>query len=120
MKFLVDEGVDKPIVDLLRATGFDVHYILETDRGIDDDKVLQIANDEARILLTQDKDFGEMVFRLKKVHLGIILIRLGTNTSAEKARLVNHILLEYGERLENAFTVIQTNAIRIRKQNRNV
>jgi predicted nuclease of predicted toxin-antitoxin system len=116
MKLLVDEGVDKPIVDLLRATGFDVHYILETHRGIEDEKVLQIANEEDRILLTQDKDFGEMVFRLQKVHLGIILIRLGTNTSAEKARLVNYALLEYGEKLINAFTVIQINTIRIRKQ----
>jgi predicted nuclease of predicted toxin-antitoxin system len=118
MKLLVDEGVDKPIVDLIRSSGFDVRYILETDRGINDDKVLQIANEEARILLTQDKDFGEMVFRLQKVHLGIILIRLGTTTSIEKARLVNYVLLEYGEKLINAFTVIQVNAIRIRKQER--
>lgn len=116
MKFLVDEGVDKPIVDLLRTHGFDVHYILETHRGVDDEKVLDLANEEERVLLTQDKDFGEMVFRLKKVHLGIVLIRLGVNTSAEKARLVNFALLEYGEKLINAFTVIQNNAIRIRKQ----
>ena len=116
MKLLVDEGVDKPIVDLLRLSGFDVHYILETDRGIEDEKVLQIANEEDRILITQDKDFGEMVFRLRKVHLGIILIRLGISTSAEKATLVNYALLEYGEKLMNAFTVIQPNAIRIRSQ----
>jgi predicted nuclease of predicted toxin-antitoxin system len=120
MKLLVDEGVDKPIVDLLRATGFDVHYILETNGGIDDEKVLQIANDENRILLTQDKDFGEMVFRLRKVHLGIILIRLGVTISADKARIVNYALLEYGEKLVNAFTVIQVNAIRIRKQDSNI
>jgi predicted nuclease of predicted toxin-antitoxin system len=118
MKFLVDEGVDKPIVDLLRTTGFDIHYILETNRGIEDEKILQIANEEDRILITQDKDFGEMVFRLQKVHLGIILIRLGINTSTEKATLVNHVLLEYGEKLINAFTVIQTNAIRIRRQDK--
>jgi predicted nuclease of predicted toxin-antitoxin system len=81
---------------------------------------LQIANKENRILLTQDKDFGEMVFRLRKVHLGIILIRLGVTTSAEKARIVNYALLEYGEKLINAFTVIQVNAIRIRKQDSNI
>jgi len=115
MKLLVDEGVDKPIVDQLRLSGFDVHYILETYRGIEDEMVLQIANDEGRILVTQDKDFGEMVFRLQKVHLGIILIRLGTNTSVEKARLVNYALLEYGDKLVKAFTVIQSNAIRIRR-----
>lgn len=116
MKILADEGVDKPIVDQLRYSGFGVHYILETHGGINDEKVLQIANEEGRVLLTQDKDFGEMVFRLKKVHLGIILMRLGINTPIEKAHTVNYTLLEYGEKLVNAFTVIQTNAIRIRKQ----
>ena len=117
MKFLADEGVDKPIVDLLRYSGFDIHYILETNQGAEDDEVLKIANEEGRILLTQDKDFGELVYRLRKVHLGIILIRLGTDTAIEKAKLVNSVLLEHGEKFLNAFTVIQVNAIRIRKHN---
>ena len=59
MILLADEGVDKPIVDQLRSSGFDVHYILETDPGSVDEDVLRIANEESRILLTQDKDFGE-------------------------------------------------------------
>jgi predicted nuclease of predicted toxin-antitoxin system len=54
MKLLADEGVDKPIVDKLRESGFDVHYILETNQGAEDDLVLAIANVEGRILLTQD------------------------------------------------------------------
>jgi len=116
MKFLADEGVDEPIVDLLRSTGFDIHYVLETNRGADDDKVLQIANEESRVLLTQDKDFGEMVYRLQKTHLGIILIRLKEQTAAEKAELVNYVLVEYGDKLKKAFTVIQPTSIRIRKQ----
>ena len=118
MKFLADEGVDKPIVDQLRISGFDVHYVLETHQGSDDDTVLQLANDENRILLTQDKDFGELVYRLQKVHQGIILIRLGITPAPEKARLVDFVLQEYGEKLDNAFTVIQANVVRIRKQER--
>jgi predicted nuclease of predicted toxin-antitoxin system len=116
MKFLADEGVDKPIVDQLRNSGFDVHYVLETHQGCDDENVLLLANDEDRILLTQDKDFGELVYRMKRVHQGIILIRLGTTPAPEKAHLVNYVLQEYGEKLHNAFTVIQANAVRIRKQ----
>jgi len=116
MKLLADEGVDKPIVDLLRSSGFDVHYILETHAGSFDEVVLLIANEENRLLLTQDKDFGELVYRLKKVHQGIILIRLGNTTAQEKARLVNYVVLEYGEKLIKAFTVIQANAVRIRQQ----
>jgi predicted nuclease of predicted toxin-antitoxin system len=67
MKLLVDEGVDKPIVDLIGLSGFDAHYILETHRGIDDDQVLQIANEEARILLTQDKILVRWYFGCKKL-----------------------------------------------------
>lgn len=58
MKFLADEGVDKPIVDELRNAGFDVLYILETHRGAQDDVILSMASSRQSILLTQDKDFG--------------------------------------------------------------
>ena len=115
MNLLADEGVDKPIVDLLRASGFNVHYILETHQGAEDEVVLQIANQEARILITQDKDIGELIYRLQKVHLGIILIRLGDYDSVQKAGLVLLTIDKFKEKLGNAFTVIQPNAVRIRK-----
>ncbi|HXB32435.1 MAG TPA: DUF5615 family PIN-like protein [Puia sp.] len=116
MKLLADEGVDMPIVDLLRTSGFDVHYILETHPGSEDEKVLQIANNEHRVLITQDKDFGELVYRMQRTHEGIILIRLGTIPAPEKARIVNHVLIEHGEKLVKAFIVIQENAVRVRRQ----
>ncbi len=115
MKLLADEGVDKPIVDLLRSSGFDVHYILETHQGSEDETVLQIANEEARILIIQDKDFGELVYRLQKAHFGIILLRLGNNDAHEKGKIVTFAILEHDQKLVKAFTVIQANAIRIRK-----
>lgn len=116
MTILADEGVDKPIVDLLRSSGFDVHYILETHPGSEDEAVLAIANEEGRVLLTQDKDFGELVYRMQKTHQGVILVRLGTLPAPEKARLVNYVLLEHGEKLIKAFMVIQENAVRVRRQ----
>ncbi len=73
MKVIADEGVDKPIVDALRMEGFDVLYILETNQGADDEFILSLANEEQRILLTQDKDFGELVYRLKNVILVLYL-----------------------------------------------
>lgn len=115
MKLLADEGVDKPIVDILRKSGFDVHYILETNQGADDEAVLEISNREGRILLTQDKDFGELVFRLQKVHYGIILIRLSDRSTGDKALIVNQVLTEHTDKFQNAFTVIQPNMIRIRR-----
>jgi predicted nuclease of predicted toxin-antitoxin system len=51
-----------------------------------------LPGSESRILLTQDKDFGELVYRLQTVHFGIILIQLGNQSAVEKAALINDLL----------------------------
>ena len=66
MKFLADECCNTGLVGSLREDGHDVLYILETKAGVSDDKVLLDAYNEERILLTEDKDFGELVYRFKK------------------------------------------------------
>lgn len=115
MNLLADEGIDKPIVDLLRSNGFDVIYILETNQGADDEFILEMANADERILLTQDKDFGELVFRLKSAHHGVILIRLEGYKASLKAEITLKMLVKHNRELIKSFTVIQPNAIRIRK-----
>lgn len=62
MKFLADENVDGQIVERLRLEGYNVRYIAETDAGISDNEVLDMANREGLLLLTADKDFDELVF----------------------------------------------------------
>lgn len=115
MRLVADEGVDKPIVEALRREGFDVLYILETYRGAEDDTILSLSNDLQRVLLTQDKDFGELVYRLKQAHFGVVLIRLEGYSPQLKAEITLNVFTEYMSELVNAFTVIQPNAIRIRK-----
>jgi predicted nuclease of predicted toxin-antitoxin system len=63
VKFLADECCDAGIVASLRASGHDVSYVPEQQAGVSDDEVLQTAFLESRILLTEDKDFGELVCR---------------------------------------------------------
>lgn len=110
MKFLADEGVNRSIVDGLRQLNFDVFYVVEETRSLDDDILLQIAADEKRILITKDKDFGELVYRLNKVHSGVIE---GLATQ-ERADMTCSLILKYQEQLLNSFTVIQKGIIRIR------
>lgn len=64
MKFLADESVEKSVVDWLRNQGFDVMYIAEKTPCISDEDVLRLANNEDRVLITNDKDFGfsDLVF----------------------------------------------------------
>lgn len=115
MKLLADEGVDKPIVNAVRNAGFDVSYILETNQGAEDDFILALAYAQKRILITQDKDFGELIYRLKQAHYGVILIRLQGYAPELKAKITTSLLLDHESELTEAFTVIQPNAIRIRK-----
>jgi predicted nuclease of predicted toxin-antitoxin system len=115
MKFVADEGVDAPIVEMLRSMEHDVLYIAELDTGAGDEKILAFANLENRILLTRDKDFGELVFRLKKVHSGIVLERLYELETDSKVKIVQEVVDKYGEELYGSFTVIQPGKVRIRK-----
>ncbi|MFK7925783.1 MAG: DUF5615 family PIN-like protein [Bacteroidia bacterium] len=114
MKFVADEGVDAPIVKHLRQNNHDVFYIAESERGISDDEVLEIANKESRVLITRDKDFGELVYRMNRLHSGVVLIRLEGLKPQEKAIIVHKVIDKYQEELATAFTVIQPNLVRIR------
>jgi predicted nuclease of predicted toxin-antitoxin system len=116
MIFLADESVDVPIIKALRSNNFDVRSIFEESPAVDDEVVLQQANDDKRILLTIDKDFGELVFRLRLVHCGVILIRLEGSSTSEKCEIVLRAIQNYGSELTEAFTVIQSGLVRIRKR----
>lgn len=115
MKFVADEGIDIQIVNSLRANGHDILYIAEFASGSLDDVILKLANEEDRILMTRDKDFGELVFRDKMIHSGIILNRLYKLSSEKKAQLILKVIGELQEQLIGAFTVIQPDKIRLRK-----
>ena len=115
MKFFADEGVDLQIVARLRDEGHDVWYAAEDIAGTDDEEILSLANQEERILITRDKDFGELAYRDKKVHAGIVLNRLFELSSERKAELVCKVVREFGEELIGKFTVIQPGKIRMIK-----
>jgi predicted nuclease of predicted toxin-antitoxin system len=115
MKFVADEGVDGTLVKLLRNAGHDVTYFAETDRSTDDAVILEIANSENRILITRDLDFGELVWRMKMVHTGIILVRAEELNSVSRSKLVAEFIAAYQDLLANYFIVIQPGAARIRK-----
>ncbi|MDL1969922.1 MAG: DUF5615 family PIN-like protein [Candidatus Desulfofervidaceae bacterium] len=116
MKFVADENIDKMIVDLLREEGYEVIYIPEISPTISDEEVFRLANKEKALLLTADKDFGELVFRQKIVSYGVILIRLAGLSAKKKAEIVTAAIKHYCHELTCNFTVITQKTIRIRKQ----
>jgi predicted nuclease of predicted toxin-antitoxin system len=116
MNLLADEGIDLPIVKRLRLDGHEVISIAEQSPGVDDDTVLRRANSTRSLLLTLDKDFGELVFRRGLIHAGVILIRLSGLEARTKAEVVAAALREHGDELFTAFSVISPGTIRIRKK----
>ena len=115
MNFVADEGVDIQIVDVLSINGYDVLYIIESNPSISDEEVLTIANEENRILMTRDKDFGELIYRDKMIHSGIVLNRLYELSAEMKAALVLKAIQEYETKLMGSFTVIEPGSVRIRE-----
>lgn len=115
MRFAADESIDFPIVTRLRVDGHSVWSVAEMDAGIADEHVLDHANAQQAILLTADKDFGELVFRLKRLHDGIVLVRLAGLPPGRKAEIVARAITKQGEELQGAFSVIAQNTLRIRR-----
>lgn len=115
MNFLSDESVDRQIIDRLRQDGHSVLYVVEMEPGISDDKVLDLANKEAALLLTSDKDFGEMVFRQGRSNQGVVLIRMAGLSQESKSAIVASAIRKHASELTKAFTVIAPKSIRIRR-----
>jgi predicted nuclease of predicted toxin-antitoxin system len=114
MRLLADECCDAVVVAGLRADGHDVFYVMETARGADDRVVLQTAADQQRLLLTEDKDFGELVVRLALPAYGLVLLRMNPADSAGKLARLREVLLHEGHRLASSFVVVDQNKVRFR------
>jgi predicted nuclease of predicted toxin-antitoxin system len=114
VKLLADECCDALLVDALRSTGHDVLYVKDALVGAEDVVVLQLSVAEQRVLLTEDKDFGELVVRLRLPAHGIILLRLPGHESNVKTVRLLEVLNNYEHRLPGAFTVVDAVKIRFR------
>ena len=117
MNFLADECIDRQVVDSLRPNGHHVRYIAEMDPGLTDEAVLDLATEEGLLLLTADKDFGELVFRHGRHGAGMILLRLAGLSAMRKAEIVSSVVHVRSVELPEAFSVVTPGSIRIRRQN---
>jgi len=115
LKIVADENIDLPIVVRLRSEGHEVLYIAELDPGTDDRTVLFRSGNAGAILLTADKDFGDLVYRQAQEHAGILLVRIAGLKPEEKADLVASAFARHGAELVSTFAVLSERVLRIRK-----
>lgn len=114
LPFTADENVNSKVVRSLRDAGHLVYYVAEQSAGASDELVLEQARRTDSILVTTDKDFGELVFRQRKLAPGVMLVRLHPLSPKERAARVTEIVDRHGYDLRGAFTVVTARAVRIR------
>ncbi len=115
MIFVADENIDIEIIVELRERGFHVLSISEDFPGIPDEDVLKTANDHKAVLLTGDKDFGELVFRRGMVSSGVVLIRIFGVSQEEKVRIIREAFRNHADDFVENFTVISKKKMRIKE-----
>lgn len=114
MKLLVDVGVGQAVEEWLRAQGHDVLAVRDLDPRLPDEEILEQAVREHRLILTMDKDFGELVHRSGKRHAGVLLLRLEAADSQAKVAVVQWIFERHGTKLLEKFAVYRRGRLRIR------
>ena len=116
MKFLLDANVEYRLAAFLTTLGHDVKTIaLDYPTSLIDQAVLTLAVEEQRILLTNDRDFGELIFRQHVPHCGIIYFRLKNSKDISVKRNWLQIVLEIHHHNIHEYLVVTRNGIRGRK-----
>ncbi len=116
LRFLADESCDFAVVRALRASGFDVLAVSEYMQYSVDGELLEQAYSENRILLTEDKDFGWLVFVSHLDSAGVILIRFPASQRSTLAQSMLQVVQEHGDKLTNAFVVVQPGQVRFSRK----
>ncbi len=114
MKLLADENLHGGIVAWLRAQGHDVLYAAEGLPGESDDDVLALAQREGRVVITDDKDFGELVFHRRLSSSGVLLVRLDTPDLASRLKRLAEAWPTVEAHGNGQFIVISDRKIRVR------
>jgi predicted nuclease of predicted toxin-antitoxin system len=111
MRFLVDECAGPSVAEWLQ-----VFSVYEAARGMEDNDIVQKAFEENWILVTNDKDFGNQIYRERKPHRGVVLLRLDDERAKNKISVLKRLLTSYADRIAEQFVVVTEEKVRFAKQ----
>lgn len=115
MRFLADESCDFNLVRTLREAGHDVLAVCEILPRAEDIDVIELAVRERRVLLTEDKDFGQLVFAYGKDTRGVVFLRYPVSVRPKLSREVIQLIERHGRKLTGCFVVVEPGRVRIRR-----
>lgn len=118
LRFLADESCDFSVVRALRTAGFDVEAVSETNARCNDAEIIHQASNQNRILLTEDKDFGWLVYVAGVRSAGVILIRFPAHARQQLAAAILRLVDQHADKLRGAFAVVQPGQIRLSRNGR--
>lgn len=114
MRFLANENFPDPSIVLLRAYGHDVRSIRKESPGASDPQVIAMAKADNRIILTFDKDYGELIFKHgMEAPPAVVFLRYRGRDPKAAAVLV-HALIADGTSIERRFTIVEEGSLRQR------
>ena len=112
MRFIADESCDFAVVRALGSAGHDVVAVVDVAPRAEDQAIIELAHQERRILLTEDKDFGRLVHVSKARSAGVILIRFPSQRRSELPGSIVSLVRKHGQRLTGRFVVLQPGRVR--------
>ena len=115
MRFLANENFPLLSVRILRQAELEVTSVTEDSPGIEDSEVLARAADEERVILTFDRDYGELIYRLRlRSPRGVIYLRFRPHTPEQPASILLNLLQTEGLQFQERFRVVEGDRIRQR------
>ena len=115
IKFLADEGFSAPLTSILKEMGYDIKWIGDFASGVDDIEVFKISREDGRIILTEDKDFGELAIRFRHRASGILLLRIDADQKELRQKRIIELFRNYSDKLKGHLVIIDTERFRFRK-----
>lgn len=116
MRFLVDECTGPVVARWLRDQQYEIFSVYEEARGMDDEEIIQKAFSESWVLITNDKDFGEKIYRERYPHRGVVLLRLTNDRASNKVAAIRRLLQEYADQLIDHYVVVTETKVRFARK----
>ena len=116
MRFIVDQCTGPAVAKWLHQNGYEVFSVFDKARGVDDDSIIQKALESNWFLITNDKDFGDKVYRDRRPRRGVILLRLEDERTPSKIHVLSELFKNYLDRLPDSFVVVTEKQVRFARK----
>jgi uncharacterized protein with PIN domain len=116
VEFVADESCAGPVIRALREAGHDVIAIAGSAKGASDETVIERAFDQGRVLITEDRDFGELVYARKRSSAGVVFVKFPSRARQLKPAAVVEAVAKLGARLRDGFAVIEPGRVRLARR----